>query len=120
MDEQLKFKLFEEEFRAYKKALAAATDAIINERVSNYPIFVVHKGEAELGIPLIRREEVKGSWSVNASSLEEFVAKQLIRQERVDDFKAIYKDPAEWFCLFVADENKANFIFLPRQNNVLN
>ncbi len=120
MDEQMRYKLLEEELRSYKKALGKAADTIMDERVSSYPIFVVHKGVAELGIPLIKEEEVAGHWSVNASSLEEFVAKRLIREDRVDDFKAVYKDPAEWLCLFVVDEEGANFIFLPRRDGALN
>ncbi len=116
MDKQLRYKLLEEELRSYKKALGKASDIILDERVSNYPIFVLHKGTSQIGIPLIRREEIAGNWSVNASSLEEFAAKQLIRNDRIDDFRAAFKDPAEWLCLFVADENGANFIFMPRSN----
>ncbi len=120
MDDQLRFKLLEEEFRSYKKALSKAADTILDERVSNYPIFVAHKGDANLGIPLIKQEEVSGNWSINASSLEEFAAKKLIRNDRLDDFKAIYKDPEEWLCLFVLEESAAHFVFLPRQDNASN
>ncbi len=121
MDEQMKYSLLEEELRSYKKVLCKAADTIIDERVSSYPIFVVHKGLAELGIPLVKEEEVAGRWSVNASSLEEFVAKRLIREDRVDDFKAVYKDPAEWLCLFVVeDEDRAKFVFLPREDGRMN
>jgi len=120
MDDKLRFKLLEEELRSYKKALSQAADTILDERVSNYPIFVAHKGEASLGIPIIKQEEVSGNWSINASSLEEFTAKKLIREDRLDDFKAVYKDPEEWLCLFVVDETGAHFIFLPRQDNASN
>ncbi len=121
MDEQMKYRLLEEELRSYRKVLGKAADTIIDERVSAYPIFVVFKGVAELGIPLVKEEEVAGRWSVNASSLEEFVAKRLIREDKVDDFKAVYKDATEWLCLFVVDdEGGAKFVFLPREDGSLN
>ena len=85
------------------------------QEVSKYPIFVIHQHEVEIGIPLAENLEY-GTWNVHASSLEEFVCKQIIQEEKVDSFREVFKDPLAYFCLFVLSELGANFIFLPRLN----
>lgn len=88
---------------------------IRDEDVSNYPIFVFHQQEIELGVSLIDNEKVAGNWSVNASTLEEFVARQLIEEDHVQGFKKHYRDPETHFCLFVLSELGAEFIFIPQE-----
>jgi hypothetical protein len=95
--------------------LREASRTIIDQDVSLYPIFIFHATDLELGIELAKAENVSGNWSVNASTLEEFVAKRLIEDARIDSFKDTFKDPDEFFCLFVvADEQSAQFIFVPQ------
>ncbi len=111
--EYLKLK---EEIRPYLKMLREASSTIIEQDVSEHPIFVFHKEYLELGVPLADSNSVSGSWSVRASTLEEFVARQLIGQDRVDSFKSAYKDPEEWFCLFIVQsEQDARFVFIPHE-----
>jgi len=113
----MNFKILDVELAPYRKALSQAVDTILEKDISKYPIMVVHQHELEIGIPLIRREEVKGNWSVNASTLEEFVAKQVIAEALVDRFRSVYKDPEQDLCLFVLSELGATFIFLPREES---
>ena len=114
MSDRLKYKLLEGELLPYVKLLGKFADTILNQDVSEYPIFVAHQHTMEIGLPLIDREQTEGNWSLNASTLEEFAAKQVIEAEKVDEFKAVYKDPEEFVCLFVLSELGATFIFLPR------
>ncbi len=114
MSDRLKFKVLEGELRPYIPTLGKAADTILDQEVSEYPIFVAHQHQVEIGIPLIDKVESKGNWSVNASTLEEFVSKQVIQPDKVDPFKSVYKDPEEFVCLFVLSELGATFIFLPR------
>jgi len=114
MSKETLFKQLERELRQFLPVLAKATDSILDQEVSKYPIFIVHKGEMSFGIALIDKEKNGGSWSINASILEEFAAKQLIQSEKIENFQDIYKDPEKHFCLFVLSEAGANFIFLPR------
>jgi hypothetical protein len=107
----------EKELAAYIDVLSSAADVILDQEISLYPIFVVHKEEMEIGVPVIQKENRMDSWSVQASSLEEFVSKQLIEPNKLDSFKTIYKDPAKHLCLFVVSSLGANFIFLKRNNN---
>lgn len=108
------FTKLEKELKPYLKMMGKASDAIIDEGVSNYPVLVVHQQVVELGIPVIRHEEVAGNWSVNASTMEEFVMKKVIEAEKIEDFQSIYKDPVEQLCLFVLSELGAQFVFLKR------
>ena len=117
MDKKSQFQKLDAELGPYRKALSQAVDTILEQGVSKYPIMVVHQIEVEIGIPVILREQVKGNWSVNASTLEEFVAKQIIDLKFVDRFRAVYKDPEDELCLFVLSELGATFIFLPREES---
>ena len=74
---------------------------------------MLHLEAVEVGIPL-NTDNIEGRWKVNASTLEEFVAKQIVLPEKVDNFKSVYKDPAKFLCLFVTDKSGATFVFIPR------
>ncbi|MBK7409411.1 MAG: hypothetical protein IPJ40_16070 [Saprospirales bacterium] len=118
MDKKQQLKILDIELAPYRKAMSQAVDTILEQEVSKYPIMVVHQHEIELGIPFIHREEVKGNWSVNASTLEEFVAKRIINENMVDHFRSVYKDPEQELCLFLLSELGAKFIFLPREESM--
>lgn len=112
---EVKYLKLREEIKPYLKVLKEASRMIRDEDVSNYPIFVFHQQEIELGVMLVDRENASGSWSVNASTLEEFVARQLIEEEHVHGFKKHYRNPDTHFCLFVLSEIGAEFIFIPQE-----
>ncbi|RMF21122.1 MAG: hypothetical protein D6765_15960 [Bacteroidetes bacterium] len=103
------------ELKKYEAILSRAADTILDQEVSSYPIFVFHRGGPQLGVPLIEAQQSHTHWSVNASTLEEFATRQLIRNDRVEDFQRIYKDPRTHFCIFLLEaDNAARFVFLPR------
>ena len=111
----VKYLKLREEIKPYFKMLKEASRMIRDQDVSNYPIFVFHQQEIELGVELVNREGISGNWSVNASTLEEFVARQLIEDENIPGFKKHYHDPDTHFCLFVLSELGAEFIFIPHE-----
>ena len=113
MQKKQDFEILNEEIQGYKLFLGRIADTILEQDVSSYPIFVLHQEAIEVGIPL-NTKNIDGKWEVNASSLEEFVAKQLVLSEKVDDFKSVYKDPAKYLCLFVTAKSGATFVFIPR------
>lgn len=78
---------------------------------SDYPIFPICKEEQPIGQLLIDQLAVKTEWNYYASFLSEFVQRGLVASE--DDFKAAYKDPDEFCCLFVVDPEFTNFVFIP-------
>ncbi|HQV66110.1 MAG: hypothetical protein KAX53_01055 [Saprospiraceae bacterium] len=113
MSQTDRFLELEKELSPYKKILAQASDVILDEGVSKYPIFVIHQQEMDMGVLLIQAG-TKFRWSVNASTLEEFVTKEIIFHEKAQEFIATYKDPEIYLCLFVLSELGAQFVFLPR------
>jgi hypothetical protein len=104
----------EKELQPLKTPLGLAADTIFNENVSNYPIFIVHQQEVEIGIPMIDKDKHGSHWSINASTLEEFATKNLIEMGKVQDFKKVFKPVKNHVCLFVLSELGATFVFLPR------
>ena len=108
-----KYLQLEKELLPYRKIMSMASDSIIDQEITKYPIFVVHQHTVEIGVSLTSDDNV-GPWKVQASSLEEFVSKQLIESNKVDSFRTIYKAPDKFFCVFVLSELGAKFIFIPR------
>ncbi len=97
----------------YKDLMIKATDAVIDQEISDYPIFVIHDGSMNLGVSILQDEEL----AISISSLEEFSTKQLISDDRIKPFIKIYKDPFHYFCLLVTLLEKPSFVFAPRKKN---
>lgn len=114
MKEAEKLLVIENEMKRFNALLSAASDKILDSNASAYPIFVVAKQPIALGINLIDRDKVNSNWSINASSLEEFVSNKLVFETKAADFKSTYKDPKQNICLFVLSDLGAQFLFVPR------
>lgn len=108
-----KYIQLEKELTPYKKVMGIASDSIIDQEITKYPIFVIHQHTVEIGVSLTK-EAVNNKWNIQATSLEELVSKQIIEQNKIDSFRTIYKSPDKFFCLFVLSELGAKFIFIPR------
>ncbi len=98
----------------YTLLMSQAKKAILADGVSNYPIFVLHRQVLELGVPLVDAAEEGGDqWSLHVATLEEFVQRQIIEIERVDDFREVYRNATDQHCVFVIAEVGAKFLFIP-------
>jgi hypothetical protein len=60
---------------------------------------------------LINKQEADTKWHYFATYLDEFEQRKIL--EKPADFKASYKDPDEFCCLFVVDIGFTNFLFIP-------
>jgi hypothetical protein len=78
-----------------------------------FPIFVIAKEEITIGQLLIPKEPLNLVWNYNASYLDEFVQRELVAADKQEDFKNRYKDPDEFCCLFVVDNEFASFVYIP-------
>lgn len=105
--------LLQEELKGYFKMMKLAQQKVLDEDISKYPILVIHQEEIQIGIELANRNKVNGNWSVHLSTLEEFVSKNLINDQKLQDFKGTFKNPEFYFCFFVLSELGAEFIFMP-------
>ncbi len=108
-----KMLLIKQQLQPYTKLAYQAALTIKDEGVSNYPIFVAHQDQVDIGITLMKREESGTLWSINASTLEEFYTKQLILDEKLESFKELYRSHEDDICFFVLSELGAQYLFLP-------
>ncbi|HEB61980.1 MAG TPA: hypothetical protein ENI82_02405 [Bacteroidetes bacterium] len=111
-----KMLLIKQQLEPFTKMANQAAKKIKEEGVSNYPIFVAHQDQLEIGIPLLNRVEAGTFWSINASTLEEFYTKKLILDEKLEDFKKLYKEHKGDICFFVVSELGAQYLFIPVKN----
>ncbi len=80
---------------------------------SDYPIFAISRMEIPVGQLLLAKEQMATHWDYRASFLDEFIQRELIDVEKVEEFKKNYKDPDEFCCLFVVDMDFTKFIYIP-------
>ena len=115
MKDQQHLEILEDELKPLFNSIGKAMDTILEEGISEYPIIVVHQNVVELGVDILGLDQATPKWRISASTLEEFVAKQLIQSDKVDDFKSVYKDPDTYLCMFIVDDMFAKFIFKRRR-----
>lgn len=105
----------EQKLQVWVPVLSEAADTIMEQDVSRYPIFVVADELVEVGIALVEAGN-DSPWHIRASTLEEFVARNLIEQEKLEKFREVYKDPQNHICVFIVmAQVGATFAFLPRR-----
>lgn len=108
--------LLQEDLELYNSHLALISKELREMDVSKYPIFVAYPDEyIEVGKPLVLKSEIDSHWSINISHLEEFVNKDLVNIDLVDEFRAVYKNPDEFLCIFIINNENAGFVFAPIQ-----
>lgn len=86
---------------------------VINDEVSQYPIYVAYLDQIAIGRPFLSREGHQLSWNYNASILEEFVKHGLVTRDKVEEFRETFGDPEERACIFVVLPQEGGFVFIP-------
>ncbi len=97
----------------YKESIREISEEIIDNQVSKYPVFIASREETNLGKQIIDKEELALEWSINASTLEEFVRRKIVLDNKLEAFKKSYKDPRKYLCVFALLTENAGFIYLP-------
>lgn len=100
----------------YKDMIRETAQEIISGEYSNFPIFVAHQFEANIGQVILDRKELGTTWTIHASTLEEFTEIGIVKPDRAEFFKETYKDPKEFICMFVITEKGGHFVFIPYQS----
>ncbi len=93
--------------------LKEASYLVRKKGFSDYPIFPISKEEIPIGQLLIDKKELGTTWNYYITYINEFIDRKLIDESKVEDFKKTYKDPDEFCCLFVVDEEFTNYLFVP-------
>ena len=106
-------KSLEADLKVYSDSIKEVAIEIMAEGRSLYPIFVAHQHEVKLGEMILDKDELNTSWTIQASTLEEFVERGIIHPEKKDKFIKQFKEPGDFMCLFVIVPEGANIIFFP-------
>lgn len=93
--------------------LKAISERVISEEISDFPVFVAAQSIVDVGKPIFDRDSVQLNWFFNASILEEFIRREIVKADRVAAFKRAFGDPMETACIFVVTPETAQFIFVP-------
>jgi len=97
----------------YKESIKEVATEMMAEGYTLYPIFIAHQHEVSVGEILLDRNELNTQWTIQVSSLEEFVDRGLIKEERREHFVKNFKPANDFMCLFVIVPEGANFVFYP-------
>lgn len=108
-------KSLETDLKLYNDSIKEVAVDIIVEAISVYPIFVAYQHEVSIGELILDKNELNANWSINASTLEEFVERGVILADKKDAFIKNYKKAHEFMCVFVVVPEGANFVFFPYQ-----
>jgi len=103
----------EKDLSLYADSIKEVAIDIMVEGISSYPIFIAHQHEVNFGEIILNREELNTNWTIQASTLEEFVQKGIIHPDKKAHFIKSYKKPENYMCLFVIVPEGANFVYYP-------
>ncbi|MBB5622772.1 hypothetical protein HDE69_003850 [Pedobacter cryoconitis] len=103
----------EKDLELYAESIREIALEIIAEGVSLNPIFVAHQHTVSIGEMILNKEELNTNWNIQASMVEEFIEKGIIKPELKELFLKNYKKPEDFMCVFVIVPEGANFIFYP-------
>ena len=103
----------ERDLKIYNESIHEVAIEIMVEGLSSYPIFIAYQHIVKLGELILDRDDLNMEWSINASTLEEFVEKGVIKKELQERFAKSYKNPHDFMCMFVVVPEGANFVYYP-------
>ncbi|WP_199118658.1 hypothetical protein [Pedobacter sp. ASV28] len=103
----------EKDLAFYADSIKEVAVEIMVEGISSTPIFIAHQHEVKIGEVILNKDELNTNWTIQASTLEEFIEKGIILPNKKEHFLKNYKKPEEYICVFVVVPEGANFIFYP-------
>jgi hypothetical protein len=110
----------EKELEALEKQLAEISGQLLElsremltDKYTKHPIFVAHEGQLELGEQILDRIEFNMAYTINVSSVEEFIELGLIEKKKSNDFENAFGDPLKNMCIFWVHGELARYISYP-------
>ncbi len=103
----------EKDLSFYAESIKEVAVEIMVEGISSYPIFIAHQHEVNIGELILNRKDLNTDWTIQASTLEEFVQKGIIHPDKKEHFLKSYKKPESHMCIFVVVPEGANFVYYP-------
>jgi len=102
----------------FKPSIKEVSRDIIKEGLSEFPIFIAHQIKITIGEIILDHTELAMSWSISASTIEEFMEHKLIEQGKEELFRTNYKNPEKNICIFIISEGGASFVFIPYEISI--
>ena len=93
--------------------MRAFSQHVIEEEISEFPVYVAFQDAVNLGKPFLRKENDHLNWHYNVSILEEFVKRGVVDKDKLDEFLETFGDPEERACIFVVLPEQGGFVFVP-------
>jgi len=103
----------EKDLTFYADSIKEVAVEIMMEGISLHPIFIAHQHEVSIGEVILNRAELNTDWTIQASTLEEFIQKGIIHPDKKEQFLKTYKKPENYMCVFVVVPEGANFVYYP-------
>ncbi|MFD2600027.1 hypothetical protein ACFSQ3_13810 [Sphingobacterium corticis] len=97
----------------YSDAIKEVSYDLLAAEYTAHPIFIAHQHSVKIGEVILDKMELNTSWTINVSTLEEFLEQGLIKEDRKDYFLKQFKPAEDFMCLFVVVPEGANFVFYP-------
>lgn len=103
----------EKDLTFYADSIKEVAVEIMVEGISTCPIFIAHQHEVSIGEIILNRAELNTDWTIQASTLEEFIQKGIVHPDKKEQFLKTYKKPENYMCVFVVVPEGANFVYYP-------
>lgn len=97
----------------YNKYIKEVASEILDGNFSDFPVFIAHQHEVNLGECILDKDDFNRQWSIHATTLEELIENGIIEDDKAPAFKDVYKDPRKNICIFLITELGGNFVFMP-------
>lgn len=107
----------ETDLKLFSESIREVAIEIMVEGLSQYPIFIAHQHKVDLGEMILDKDELNTEWSVQASTLEEFIERGVIKKELRERFISSYKNPNNYMCIFAIVPEGANFVYFPYEKD---
>lgn len=111
-DDNPHLRAFRDSLHRYRTLLREAWEGVLQEDVSKYPVFIFHRQEVNVGIPIAERKEHGADWSVNVSTLEEFYIKGLVTIEQAEEIKRKLGSTPAFYCCLVIGQETGSLVFI--------
>jgi len=92
--------------------LKQVAETVIEEGISEYPVFIAAQEMVNIGKPIFDQDELPLNWFFSASILEDFMKREIVLGDKLQQFKKTYGDPKEKACIFVVTPEVAQFVFV--------
>ncbi|MDQ7947719.1 MAG: hypothetical protein REI78_10580 [Pedobacter sp.] len=103
----------EKDLTFYAESIREVAVEIMVEGISSCPIFIAHQHSVNIGEVILNKDELNTDWTIQASTLEEFIQKGIIHPDKKEHFLKSYKKPEQYMCIFAIVPEGANFVYYP-------